>query len=256
MNGFGSLVRNHEDNKWGKMYRMMTEQRIGILLIQETHLTSARCDELHRMFANRIKIWHSECPEAPTMREGVAVVLNKRIISAEGAKATEVIPGRAIQLEVTWRGGDKRHLLCVYAPTSGGQKERGEFFAELGKFYEERPDMPRPDIMAGDFNNTEDPRDRSPPQRREDTSVRCLGELKSKLDLMAVDGWRRTNPDKRDFTFFRGTGDAATMSRLDRIYVNENSAKWTKEWDITPQWGRADRHSRSICSRTRNLRRK
>lgn len=105
--------------------------RIGALLLQETHLTEQRKADLRRMFANRIKIYHSAHPEFPTQKEGVAAVLNKRIINANGARMTEVIPGRAIQVELPWRGGDARQLLCVYAPTSEGVAERRDFFQKL-----------------------------------------------------------------------------------------------------------------------------
>ncbi len=73
INGFGCLVSDHPNNKWGKAYRMMSEQRIGVLLLQETHLTEQRVSELHRMFAKRIKIFHSAHESAPSQKEGVTI---------------------------------------------------------------------------------------------------------------------------------------------------------------------------------------
>ncbi len=32
INGFGNLIRDHDNNKWGRIYRMMSEHRIGALL--------------------------------------------------------------------------------------------------------------------------------------------------------------------------------------------------------------------------------
>ena len=59
------------------MYRMMKQNGIGVLLLQETHLTASRREDIMRMFKGRIKILYSQNPDAPTRREGVAVVLNK-----------------------------------------------------------------------------------------------------------------------------------------------------------------------------------
>ncbi|KAL7281640.1 hypothetical protein ACG7TL_004957 [Trametes sanguinea] len=66
MNGFGCLTRDHPDNKWGSMYRVMNEERIGVMLLQETHLTESRKTEVQRMFGGRIKVLHSEHPTHPT----------------------------------------------------------------------------------------------------------------------------------------------------------------------------------------------
>ncbi len=128
INGFGNLIRDHPDNKWGRLYRMMSEQRIGVLLLQETHLTEERRASLHKMFARNVKIFISANPEAPTQREGVAIVLNCRYLNAAEATATTIVPGRAIQVSLPGPGGDVRHLLCMYAPTSNGVEERKFFF--------------------------------------------------------------------------------------------------------------------------------
>ncbi|OJT01797.1 Transposon TX1 uncharacterized 149 kDa protein [Trametes pubescens] len=235
VNGFGTLVRDHPDNKWGKMYRMMSESRIGILLLQESHLTEERVANLHKMFAGRIRIYASEHPTAPTQREGVAVVLNKKLISAKNACSREIVKGRAIQISVPWRGGDVRHILCVYAPTTAGTQERKEFFDEVRQFYAEHQTCPKPHVMAGDFNNVEDALDRFPiPGEARDASVEALDELKSALGLMMVDGWRTTNPTETNYTFHREAGGKTTMSRLDRIYIKQSELRWAREWKIDP----------------------
>ncbi|KAI9059930.1 DNase I-like protein, partial [Trametes sanguinea] len=251
INGFGSLVRDSPDNKWGSLYRLMSEQRIGILMLQETHLTEERRKSLTRMFANRIAIMHSEHPEAPTQKEGVAFVLNRRIVNADGASVTVIVPGRASQLAMPWRGGEVRHILCVYVPTSNGPAERKHFFEEVERFYDENAQVPKPHLMAGDFNNIEDEKDRSSRgDGRVDVSVDALESLKSKLGLKATDGWRATYPSKRDYTFFRGSGEEAVMSRLDRIYVKQSMMAWTREWDIVPVGTKTDHSLVSVLITT------
>ncbi len=187
LNGFGNLLRDHEENKWGRIYRIMAEHRIGVLLIQESHLTAERVAGIHKMFAKKIRILHSEHQEAPTQREGVAAVLNLRYVNAKDAKATEIIPGRALQIEVPCMGGDVKHLLCIYAPTSSGTTERKVFFRQLREYYEGHPEHPRPHMMAGDFNNVEDAIDRLPIGEGRDRSVETLDELKISLGLMIAD---------------------------------------------------------------------
>ncbi len=232
INGFGNLVRDHPDNKWGRVYRMMSDQRIGILLVQEAHLTCERKAAIHRMFARKLKIFHSEHPDAPTQREGVAIVLNARYTNVSSATAIEVVPGRAIQVTLTCQGGDTRSILCIYAPTSNGVEERKTFFKEVRKFYEGHPEHPKPHLMAGDFNNVEDNLDRLPIGEGPDQSILALDELKLSLGLMLADGWRTTYPNHREYTFQRGSGLEAVFSRLDRIYITPAIFEGAREWRI------------------------
>ncbi len=232
INGFGNLIHDHPDNKWGRVYRMMSEHRIGVLLMQETHLTEERKAGLHKMFARKIKIFHTAHPEAPTQKEGVAVVLNCRYVNTTDATATIIIPGRAIQISLTCQGGDRRTILCVYAPTSSGVDERKQFFEAVREFYISHPDCARPHLMAGDFNNVEDTIDRLPINEGPDQSVTALDELKLYLGLMLADGWRATYPNTREYTFHRGSDSNAVFSRLDRIYVSPVVFDGAREWRI------------------------
>lgn len=211
MNGFGCLTKDHPENKWGRIYRMMSERRIGVLLLQETHMTEQRRIDVQRMFAGRLKTYASAHPTAPTQREGVAVVINKKIMNAGDAVVTTIVPGRAMQLSIPWRGGEERNILCVYAPTSAGAQERRQFFKAVEDWYNAHPTHPRPHIMAGDFNVVEDQIDRVPvPEGVTDTSLEVLDELKAALGLLMVDGWRAIYPDTRSFTFKR-VADGRTM---------------------------------------------
>ncbi|KAH9886321.1 Endonuclease/exonuclease/phosphatase [Cubamyces lactineus] len=222
-----------------------------VLLLQETHLTERRIADIHRMYAGNIKIFHSAHPHAPTQKEGVAIVLNKKLVSDEGAKMTVVVPGRAIQLTTMTRG-EARHVLCIYAPTSEGAAERREFFEQVALFYELHPNIPKPHLMACDFNNVEDAIDRLPVAESMDSSVTTLDRLKMALGVMLVDGWRRTHPDERDYTFHRGTGDAATMARLDRIYVRPEVFDYARSWMITQPGVKSDHLLVSIQLSTPN----
>ncbi|KAH9849474.1 Endonuclease/exonuclease/phosphatase, partial [Lenzites betulinus] len=252
MNGYGCLTQGHADNKWGKMYKTMQDERIGVLLLQETHLTEERRQDVQRIFAQRVRVMHSEHPTAPKQKEGVAVVLNKKLVSAEGARTREVIPGRALHLEMPWRGGETKHILCIYAPTSGGPGERREFYQQVTEYYEQNRHVPRPHIMAGDFNNVEDAIDRTPMGRGADQSIEALDELKRTLGLSMIDGWRKTHPNECEYTFQRGGGESLVMSRLDRIYVNEETGRWAREWRIDPVGVKTDHSMASVLVTTKN----
>ncbi|KAH9847172.1 hypothetical protein C2E23DRAFT_742512, partial [Lenzites betulinus] len=229
----------------------MTETRTAILMMQETHLTQGRVEEIQGMYADKLKIYYSQHEEAPTQKEGVAVVLNKRFVSTAGAEAVVIVKGRAIQLTVAWRGGDKRSMLCIYAPTSEGVAERAAFYREVAAYYEQNPGVPRPDLMAGDFNNVEDAVDRVPvPGAVREDSVTALDELKMKLGMTMTDGWRVTYPTERNFTFQRGVGEARTMARLDRIYVKTSQMKWTREWTIEQPGLRTDHRMATVTLTT------
>ncbi|TFK78070.1 hypothetical protein K466DRAFT_607349 [Polyporus arcularius HHB13444] len=154
INGYGNLVRDHEDNKWGKLYRMMSDNRVAVLLLQETHLTNERMAAIHSMFAHKIRVFNSENRDAPTQREGVAIVLNARYVNPKDAAVIEIVPGKALQMSLTCQGGDVKTILCIYAPTSQGAAERKLFFEEVRNYYTNHPGVPRPDLMGGDFNTT------------------------------------------------------------------------------------------------------
>ncbi|TBU34079.1 Endonuclease/exonuclease/phosphatase, partial [Dichomitus squalens] len=232
MNGFGNMLPDHKENKWGRILRVMNEHRVGVLLLQETHLTEARRTSLQSLYEKRLAIIHSPHPEFPTQREGVAIVLNKKFVAVQDVASTTVYPGRALQVSVRCLGGDTLTILCIYAPTTEGINERKRFFQAVRDFYETHPRVPKPHVMAGDFNNIEDGIDRLPMGEEPDSSVEDLDELKQELGLMLVDGWRTTYPTEKEYTFHRTSNGRAVFSRLDRIYIRETLLAEARNWKI------------------------
>ncbi|TBU42486.1 Endonuclease/exonuclease/phosphatase [Dichomitus squalens] len=206
MDGFGSLTPDALDNKWGKIYSLMKLNRIGVLLLQETHLTTDRVNSLHKRFSSRIRIYFSSHPDSPTRKDGVAIVVNRSLVSTADADAVEIHPGRAIQLTFKCLGDVPTTVLNIYAPASDGIQARSAFFREVADEYARSPRLQKPQLMAGDFNNIEDAIDRLPMSDPPDNSVLALDELKA------------THPDRRAYTFHRQTRNRASLSRLDRIY--------------------------------------
>ena len=83
--------------------------------------------------------------------------------------------------------------------------------------------------MLGDFNLVEDSLDRLPCHMDDPNAVAALGNLKANFDL--VDGWRRTNPDKRAYTHQHAPN--ASQGRIDRIYISNELLHPATEWQIT-----------------------
>ena len=125
MNGYGALHSAHPDNKWRTMYKNIKQNGVGILLLQETHLTESRKADVMGMFKGRLKIFFSEHPDAPTRKEGVAVVLNKSQINANGATATEIVPGRALQVTVLC-AGETNYGSSAFTPPHQTVLKKGE----------------------------------------------------------------------------------------------------------------------------------
>ncbi|KAJ7065754.1 Endonuclease/exonuclease/phosphatase, partial [Mycena amicta] len=138
----------------------------------------------------------------------------------------EIIPGRAILLETKWHGEEKLTILGIYAPNSKADNE--EFWKKLQRYFEQNPNVPRPEIIAGDFNVVEDKVDRMPMHEDGEGQVNALQELKRYLGL--VDGWRDTHPTTKAYTFYqKATG---SRSRLDRILVTPRLLQLCREWEI------------------------
>ncbi|KAL1751054.1 Endonuclease/exonuclease/phosphatase, partial [Schizophyllum commune] len=246
MNGFGSLVRDHPSNKWGMMCRMMNDKKIAILMLQETHMTTEARINVEKMYARNLKIINSAYPDNPTQSGGVAFVLNKRYVDTERVKVHVIEPGRALLIEMRWHGNETRRFLNIYAP-SDRPSQRRDFFKRLREFFETHNDIPKPHVMAGDFNMTEDALDVAPiPPSAGESSSEEFDRLKIELDLKPMDGWRATYPDKRDYTHYGNTPNGPRASRIDRIYTCDETFKTAREWRIEDALIRSDHRLISV----------
>ena len=61
--GFRSSTDQSEDTKWQRLHQLIRNDGIGILALQETHLTSDRVETLHRLYGRRLRILTSVGPE-------------------------------------------------------------------------------------------------------------------------------------------------------------------------------------------------
>lgn len=127
-------------------------------------------------------------------------------------------------LTINWHNNLKVKILNIYASANRAMANSA-FWKEL-KSEMERTDLPKPNVMMGNFNAVEDSIDRLPNRLDPTSVVDPLQDLKNKLNL--VDRWRTTNPTDKNFTWT----DGRSLSRIDRIYMTNRLMKTSVCWDI------------------------
>jgi exonuclease III len=161
MNGFAAPSHNMSGiEKWSTINRTMSDLRIAILAIQETHLDDELESQVAQCYGKRLTLITSHNPTLPRASAGVAFVINKRLIKPSNITVFKLLAGRALALKIKWHDTEVTTLLNVYAPNT--RAAQPEFWRKIDvskRLYGLR----NPDFMLGDFNVTEDAIDRSPP---------------------------------------------------------------------------------------------
>ncbi|KAG2744932.1 DNase I-like protein, partial [Suillus brevipes Sb2] len=213
-------------DKWPHINQLVKEQKIGILALQETHLTKEEGDALNSTPGFRIHVISSLDPARPNAK-GIAIVINKLLLGTTSIKTHVLVPGRAILATIPWQKDSVIRTLAVYAPND---PHSNHTFWEL--LQSKMRNLPRPDLMLGDFNVVEDSLDCLPPKMDNANSSNSLHQLKVLLRLK--DGWRYENTDTLAYTFAQSAFQGGSQSRIDRIYINEELLPFSKDWDISP----------------------
>jgi len=212
--------------KWTTIAKALRSRQIGILALQETHLSDELAMQAEQIFSRRLTIYNSPDPENPTSSAGVAFVINKEKLDTNNITLTTLIPGRAIFLSIPRKHGDTLHLVNIYAPNDLSQ--HAGFWADVVTQWSTHH-LPPPNMMLGDFNMVEDPLDRSPARPDSEPATAALRLCRQSLDLQDI--WRQTFPDRRSFTY---TSAHNTMSRIDRIYADPDTGKCLSDWSVEP----------------------
>jgi exonuclease III len=210
-------------SKWVAINRMMRDKKIGILCLQETHLSPEHQTQIETLYSRRLTILNSSDPTRPGSSAGVTFVLNNEITNTASAKMQVLIPGRATTLSVKWHDNKTINILNIYAPNNPNEHRT---FWEKVKTEWSRLNDGTPDFMMGDFNITEDPIDRAPARLDNEAAIDALRDLRNTLKLQ--DTWRITYPTRRLFTF---SSNQHSLSRLDRVYASEDHADSLIDWD-------------------------
>ncbi|KAJ7161824.1 Endonuclease/exonuclease/phosphatase [Mycena crocata] len=219
------MIQTH--NKWNHVNQVVREKRLGILVVQEAHMTEERRSDVEKLFSKRLKLFTSADPENPTGKGGITVVLNRQLTNTNGVKKWEIIPGRAMLMQTNWHRGEMVTFLAIYAPNN--PDENRNFWLKIEEWFADNPRAPKPNILAGDFNLVEDAIDRLPMHDDNQAAVDALDELLTSFGL--YDGWRETFPTTKAFTFHQNIVNGS-QSRIDRIYISENMFVTAREWKI------------------------
>ncbi|KAJ7682188.1 Endonuclease/exonuclease/phosphatase, partial [Mycena polygramma] len=204
----------------------MHDEKIGILVVTETHMSVAQALEIEESFMKKhLKLFNYEYPENPAAK-GVAIVLNREITNTEGVKIHYLIPGKAMLAVVPWHGTRTMTVLGIYAPTESDE-EKINFWNTLCDLWL-TTDLPVPDAVGGDFNLVPEAMDRLP--HRTDPEAVVAAYLRFARLMGVEDGWRRNNPDTKAYTHVSTHG---TLSRLDKILVSPALMKNCRNWEIS-----------------------
>jgi hypothetical protein len=134
----------------------------------------------------------------------------------------------------------------IYAPVKN--PEKAAFWEQLLEAVE-NDDSLRPDIVMGDFNLVENPELDRLVNRGGADPVAARDALSAfTTELLLSDGWRRRHPRKRGYTFM-GSG----QSRLDRIYVTEDTYPWCTNWAIEHPGFKTDHSMVSVQLTSENM---
>ncbi|KAK0472702.1 hypothetical protein IW261DRAFT_1343260 [Armillaria novae-zelandiae] len=218
--------QNPLKSKWSDVNRMIKEQKISILTLQEMHLSEEYAEEIAKVYGKTMKILFTANECHAMGKAGVAVVLNKNLIQTEGVITMNLIPGRTILVQIPWNGGGVFNWLAVYAPND--ELESKLMWETLSREWETHR-LPRLNGMSGDFNLVEDALDRLPAHEDKRDTVNAFTTFRKNMALH--DGWRNTNPDMKNFMFTQMAGNFS-RSQIDRIYVSTHRLKDCEEWEI------------------------
>ncbi|EPT02708.1 hypothetical protein FOMPIDRAFT_1029037 [Fomitopsis schrenkii] len=203
----------------------MRERRLGIVALQETHLAPEDVETVHSMFGKRVRVFNSPDPDNAMGTRGVAFALNRELVDVSAVTVHVLVPGRAILIKTKWHNDTQITALNVYAPND--QPSNEAFWSTLSQAFD-GASLPRPDVMLGDFNLTEEAIDRLPMKDSPSSTLEQLQGITRKLRL--YDGWHLTEPSTCEYTFPQRS--SATRSRLDRIYVTHALLNRSYDWTI------------------------
>ncbi|KAJ3821915.1 hypothetical protein F5880DRAFT_1661506 [Lentinula raphanica] len=191
-------------------------------------MDAERKDNIEHLFGARLKIHYSKRTDTANAA-GIAIVLNKQLISAERVQTHTIVDGHALLLETTWHREEKIVILAIYAPNQT-VADNVAFWTQISDFFTRNPRIPKPDMMAGDFNMVEEEIDRLP-MGSDRAQAQSFEDLKVQLQL--ADGWRQTYPTRKAYTYMQNRpGGLRSHARLDRIYIKPPMETNTFEWRI------------------------
>ena len=206
------------------VFNHLKRKRKGIFMLQETHTTlNSEFTWKNQWGCKKVFFSHGT-----SNSRGTAILISSDY-DVSVLKEFKDEYGRFIILDIIIN--EARFTLGnLYAPTRNFEKDQIDVFKTFTEKISECNDENV--ILGGDFNLYLNPRlDKldNMPETGDNASYRV--EIESYMEVNnLVDVWRVINPDKRFFTWSRGT----KRSRLDYFLVSEHLLNYTDNTDILP----------------------
>ncbi|KZV80062.1 DNase I-like protein, partial [Exidia glandulosa HHB12029] len=180
-------------------------------------------------------------PDNPAGAGGVALVFNKKLTNTQVLDTHVLVPGRAILTTMNWHRNYELTFLAIYGPND--KQENHEMWSSIEeKIREANGNLPKPDVVLGDFNFVEDDIDRYPAKLNDVDAPASFDSLKRYLRV--TDGWRETNPSTIEYTWRNPARDR--LSRIDRIYLTRALTLASRNWNV--ELTNLNRHDHSRVS--------
>jgi exonuclease III len=167
-------------------------------------------DEINNVYHYRLHLCHSTNIDNMNAA-GIVFAINKQLTLWKEAEVFEIIPGRAITLKTKLQSGRILHILNVYAPNAPSQN--ANFWTQLTQIWTSQ-NLPKLDIMLGDFNIVECSTDHLPMHPDNRPATEAL--MAFRTHFLLLDRWRNTYGTTCAFSFHQiSTG---FQSRIDGIH--------------------------------------
>ena len=101
---------------------MIKDRAVDILAVQEAHLSETHVDQIHTIYGRHMHIFNSIDQENPNTK-GVAFALRKKSIKTGQISEKEIVPGRALMIQVPWKNGEQLTIINIYAPNESTENK-------------------------------------------------------------------------------------------------------------------------------------
>ena len=82
-------------DKWLYINQIIKQDRIGVLMLQKTHLDEEFVTKLNELYRHRLKIMWSSTARHGSQAQCITIVLNKEITNIKNVTFIKIIPGQA-----------------------------------------------------------------------------------------------------------------------------------------------------------------
>ncbi|CAN7976931.1 unnamed protein product, partial [Ixodes persulcatus] len=209
----------NERRRQRQLYRLVVEQDLDIVAVQETKVESEdRTEFMVRPFTTLYNV----CVSHAVGTSAGCLLLVRQSLGATVQAVTTCDSGRFVVCDLLFSSFEWR-IICVYAPTR--VEERRAFFDLIQQYC----NCERLLIFLGDFNCVCSSRDKTSTTPYSDASTVSLSRVISENGLDDVGECLRKGRDVL-FTHFQG----ASHARLDRAYVSLELLPFCFEYRVRP----------------------